>query len=452
MMHFYVVNMKRLFICLSVLVLVGIQLAQGKQSPRNIILMISDGWGYNQILATNYFSAGKSPAQAYELFPVVLPLTHYSANGHGYDGKIAQADATYVKQRPTDSAASGTAFATGKKTFDAAIGVGTDSLPLPNISQYAHSLGKSTGVITSVQISHATPAAFLAHNINRRNYAAIAQDMLLKSPASVIIGAGHPHHDDNAKPVSPENYDYQYVGGNSLWKAVKSGNVKGKLPTTWTLVENASTFDSIAKGLAPVPTRLLGIAKSRSSLQFSRMGDLDKEEVGQTPLNTGIPNLATLSLAGLRVLSQNSKGFFVMIEGGAVDWAGHGNRSARLIEEQMDFNIAVDSVISWIGKNGGFAENLLIVTGDHETGYLTGPGTVLDQGQAGIRPVKSRGRGKMPEMQWNSTNHTNQLVPLFAKGTGSAFISSAITGKDPVLGKYTDNAAVGRALFNIWAP
>ena len=91
-----------------------------------------------------------------------------------------------------------------------------------------------------------------------------------------------------------------------------------------------------------------------------------------TPLNTTVPSLALMTKGALNVLDNDPDGFFVMIEGGAVDWANHANQLGRLIQEQNDFNDAVDVAIDWIKANGGFEKNLLIVTGDHETGYLDG--------------------------------------------------------------------------------
>jgi len=141
-----------------------------------------------------------------------------------------------------------------------------------------------------------------------------------------------------------------------------------------------------------------------------------------------------------------------MIEGGAIDVAGHGNFIARAIEEKTGFNQAVRTVIAWIEKNGGWKENLLVITGDHETGYLTGPKGLYEISPNSFavdyNPV-NRGKGKIPGYAWNSNSHTNQLVPLFAKGACAVPLRATALKLDPVRGEYTDNAIVGKVLLQI---
>ena len=91
------------------------------------------------------------------------------------------------------------------------------------------------------------------------------------------------------------------------------------------------------------------------------------------PLNRNVPTLATMSKAAINCLDNNPKGFYLMIEGGAVDWANHANQPDRMIEEQIDFVEAVEAVVAWIESHGGWDETLLILTADHECGLLWGP-------------------------------------------------------------------------------
>lgn len=423
--------MKKLLLTLSLSLLSQIAIAQ---TPQNIILMISDGCGLEAIRSTNLYQSGKlQGVQSYESFPVSVFQSTFSLHG-GYDPTQAKQDKTYVRNKPTDSAASGTALSTGVKTYDAAIGVDSDSLPVSNVSQVAHRVGKSMGVVSSVQISHATPASMIAHNTSRKNYAQIAIEMFTLSHADVIMGAGHPEFTDNNKPT--EERDFQYVGGEHLWKRLKAGTLQGA-EEFWKLIEAKSAFDSLAAGYGKIPERLVGIAQVRSTLQMSRDGASENDQPFADPMNPGVPALATMAQGALRVLHQNPKGFFLMIEGGAIDWAAHNNQPGRLIEEEMDFNRAVDSVVSWIENNGGWENNLLIVTADHETGYLS------------LDPKASKGKGKLPAMSWRSKGHTNQLVPLFAKGAGAEYLRKLADQKDPILGHYTDNAEVGAAIHHL---
>ena len=157
-----------------------------------------------------------------------------------------------------------------------------------------------------------------------------------------------------------------------------------------------------------------------------------------------------------------------MIEGGAVDWAGHSNNMDLMIGELMDFNEAVDAVIDWVNTNdSAWANTLLIVTSDHETGYLTpGPGIFQDQPLGEVSDdtlalekiiANSGGRraswldadsdsvidsGELVYWAWNSGVHTNTLVPLYARGVGAELFDTYATSSDPVRGSYLDNTNV----------
>ncbi len=185
---------------------------------KNIILMVGDGMGYNHVLATDYYKAGRACTQDYERFPVRLGMSTYQyepVDGEyvllGYDTRRAWGEFNYVKGYATDSAAAATAMSTGTKTRDGAIGVNIGGRPLRHLVEIAEDRGMATGVITSVQWSHATPAGFIAHNGSRNNYEAIAREMIESSETDVIMGCGHPGYDDNGKPTDAKVY--KYVGG-----------------------------------------------------------------------------------------------------------------------------------------------------------------------------------------------------------------------------------------------
>ncbi|NJL30612.1 MAG: PEP-CTERM sorting domain-containing protein [Phycisphaerales bacterium] len=148
-----------------------------------------------------------------------------------------------------------------------------------------------------------------------------------------------------------------------------------------------------------------------------------------------------------------------MIEGGAVDWAGHANQLDRMIEEQIDFDNAVTEAVAWVEANSNWNETLIIVTADHETGYLMG----ASDGSAGFMDVngnnqfdagvdyahlKNNGAGNLPGASWYSGNHTNQLVPLFAKGAGAELFNNYIVGTDANLDNYYGLAANGWTGFD----
>jgi alkaline phosphatase len=426
--------------------------AAGAREPRNIIVMISDGWGYNQVTATDYYE-GRS--QAYEGFPVALGMSNYSANGDGYAPQRAWSEFSYRNLRPTDSAAAGTAMSTGVKTYDAAINIDMKGRRLESIVDRAEKMGKATGVVTSVEWSHATPATFVAHNASRNNYADIAMEMINHSACEVIMGAGHPWVDDNGQPVAARQY--KYVGGEVTWRALLAGAAGGDADgdgrtDPWTLIQDRSQFQLLATGTTP--RRVVGTAKVATTLQQARAGASDTPYAPAQ--NQGVPTLVEMTKAALNVLDNDPDGLFLMVEGGAVDWAGHANQSGRLIEEQSDFNRTVEAVVEWIEGHGGWDQTLLVVTGDHETGHLTGPGSGPDGAVSATvdaslwKPIVDQGRGNVPGMEWHSTNHTNQIVPFFAKGSGSELFPGRADETDPVRGRFLTNSTLGQVMLTLW--
>jgi alkaline phosphatase len=302
---------------------------------KNVIVMIADGYGMNQILATNYW---QGTSQVYQGFPVQLYMSTYSQNGieeaapePAYDSAQAWADFWSMLLRPTDSAAAAAAMSTGVKTYDGRINIGPDGETLFTVTERAQQLGKSTGVVTSVEWSHATPVGFAAHNISRDDYVQIAQEMLA-SDLNVIMGCGHPCFNNNHVPVTPTvPNDWRYVGGQAQWNALANGQ------TDWTLIENHAEFIAMIGDPNP-PARVCGTAECRTTLQEAR--NLVAGEGANLPAlphsapRNDVPTLEDMTRAALNVLDENPEGFLLMVEGGAVDWANHGNLLNRCIEEE----------------------------------------------------------------------------------------------------------------------
>ncbi len=463
-------------------------------APKNIIVMISDGCGYNQIDATSLYQYGKVGSQIYESFPIRLGVSTYSiknldANGtykEKYEPDQVWKWFDYVKSGATDSAAAATAMATGFKTYNSAIGVDANKKPLKNISQRAKELGKATGVVTSVQLSHATPASFLAHVEGRDKYVNIAQEMILDSKADVIMGCGNPFFDNSGKPIS-SNHNYYFVGGEVVWKNLLSGAVDFDLngdsiidnsvedsdgdgvPDPWTLIQDLSDFQKLIDG--DTPKRVIGIPKVFETLQYRRSPIADRDGNGkiedidgnyarniyEDPFNSDVPSLKEMVDGSLNVLDNDPDGFFVMIEGGAIDWACHANSLPRMIEEQIEFNKAVEAVVNWVEKKSNWNETLLIITADHETGYLTGPGSgpygdnQYDSIEPVWNPLINNGAGKLPGSWWHSGGHTNSLVPIFVKGKGSDIFLKYADDNDPIRGAYIDNTEIAKIMFELWS-
>jgi alkaline phosphatase len=447
-----------------------------KKKAKNVILMISDGQGFNHMRVTNYYT---DSTPVYENFEYKFGMQTNSANNPaGYDPASMAANFLYAKGGATDSASAATAMYTGAKIYDGVINMTTGSEPLTTYFEMAAQAGKSIGAVSSVQFSHATPAAVYGHNSSRNNYAAIGFEGLYGSNPldyqpnngdnpiagnnglydslnyygnlKVLMGAGHGDYDNNGT-YDPTLTD-KYVGGTAAWMDFKTPPA----PNGWTLVETKAAFEAVADGTLN-PEKLLGVAQVNSTLQQSRDDGY--------PMNTNVPTLETMTRAALNVLDDNNKGFAVMIEGGAVDWAGHANQLDRVIEEQIDFNNAVKAVVDYLDNNtngNNWKNTLLIVTADHETGHLWGDGTgtyfdvnnnSIFEADIDYAHIVDNGENILPGGSFHSGSHTNALVPIYAEGAGSWMLENCIVGTDPNLtaiynldgswsGDYIDNTCI----------
>lgn len=443
-----------------------------QKTPKNIIIFIGDGMGYNHVNVASYYQYAELGKQIYESFPVKLGMSTHMLGGETYNPDSAWTKFNFFKKKPTDSAASGTALATGSKTYEAGLSVDTLKNKLITVLDKAEINGKSTGVVSSVPFSNATPAAFVAHNESRYNYKEIAKEMIMGSKVDVIIGGGHPLYNPDGTPIKSleertigkkEAYDrkdgdksegeiekaYKYVGGKDVWNLLNEGKAGSDsdndgIDDPWQLIQDREMFQKYANG--ETPKRVMGIYKSAQSTQVERDNSLDNGEPFSAPLNKEIPTLTEMTLAAINVLDNNPNGFVMMSEGGAIDWVSHSNLLHKTIEEQIDFNKAIEAVCNWVEQNSSWDETLVIVTADHETGYLVGPGSNNKESESVSemwRPIKNNGEGKLPSVEWFSKHHTNMLVPFYAKGIGSSNFLEVIKGNDKVRGNYIDNSDVG---------
>ena len=394
------------------------------EAPRNIILMIGDGMGLESVWAAGAFQFGSAYHKfggreklSFEKLSGFAWVTTYPLNLSSsptsdprplvsYDptwtrgGKPGQLD--YPRFGPeltfnlplegpgngygngagrkayaTDSGSAATSLACGIKTFISAIGMDNFNRPCQSIVEKFHEKGKKAGIVTSVQFSHATPAAFGAHNVNRKNYFAIAEEMIRVVQPEVVMGAGHPGFNGYGNPVTP-NY-YKYISDEDYRFITREGASGGG---PYTLVEKREDFLGLLEGIPP--GRIFGLVQNASGL---------KEVSGQGPSDAALtPSLREMTLGAVRVLSEEAPGFFLMVEGGAIDHGHHLNDLVLAIGETVRFQEAVQAVMDWIenpkNPRGGWDKNLLIVTADHETGYLTG--------------IAPKGPGVIPRHAYNS--------------------------------------------------
>ena len=440
--------------------------------PKNIIFMVSDGCGISPIKAAEYYTEKKA---SFESFPVQLwNCTHASATSgntgslsewnNTYESRLAWTGKDYLWKRKnaTCSGASGTAMSTGQKTYYYCLGVDLERNALKSIGRYAKELGKASGVATNSPYYDATPGAFFTNNESRTNYGELSRQAVIESNADVIIGCAHPEFDQDAQPV--EEPDYTNVGGkeildglregateyavasNSGWTTVRDIDGDGE-PDPWTFVEDSASLVKYLKG--ETPKRLFGIMPVDGSMQFYRTGT-NVHEVHYDDWNKEMPTMWQIGMTAINCLSKNENGFFVMIENDMVDLGGHKNRVGRQIEEEIEFIKTVDSVIYWIEHNSSWDETLLIITADHETGFIADPTFGEDSILLNHWQIIDNGVGNIPGLKYYATDHSNQLVPLYAKGAGCELLNSYADEWDFVRGKYLNNSEIGQTMFELW--
>ena len=301
------------------------------QQAKYIFFFIGDGMGINQIQMTELYSAelqgniGVAPL-LFTQFPIATIATTYSAtNG------------------VTDSAASGTALATGVKTRNGCIGVMKDKIThLKSIAVRAREAGCKVGVASSVAINHATPAAFYAHNENRKNYNAIGHD-LVTAGFDFYAGA-------DFWSVTPQDsiglYNLAYNNGYTITRGYKEFQKKARTSDKMILFQR--------NAVSKIDSRTIPYAIDRQKMDLT---------------------LSEITRAGINILTKDpEKGFFFIIEGGSIDWACHSNDAATVIHEVQDLDKAIGVAYEFYQQHPD--ETLIVVTADHETGGLgLGPGS-----------------------------------------------------------------------------
>ena len=272
--------------------------------PKNIIIMISDGMGFNHNEAASIYRYGYPRGQAYWKFTQLAVSTYSAETPQGFDPAMIYSDFTYMKKNPTESAAAATAISTGVKTNNICLGVDPSGKPARHIMEDAEAMGKATGVVSTMFFSHATPAGFVVHEASRERYSDIANYMLWKSAVDVIITAGHPWYDDDSRQVGglfpfpfETSRSYDRVGGEESWEKILNGEPGADadgdgIPDPWTLVDSRQGIKSLARGNPP--KRVLGIAPVFSTLQQMRSGNIYREPYGE-PLLPASPLLKEMA-------------------------------------------------------------------------------------------------------------------------------------------------------------
>lgn len=310
-----------------------------EKKVKNVILMIGDGTGLAQIASGQLAIAGPDGLLHMQTMPVTgIVKTHSSDN------------------LITDSAAGATAYACGLKTYNGAIGVAPDLTACKTILELAEQKGLSTGLISTSSITHATPASFASHVVQRSMQEEIASDFL-----------------DSGVEV--------FLGGGVRWFS------KEQRSDSLNLLEN---FEENGYEVVLSDEELRNSTNDKLLGLFADDG-LERKE--------GQPSSKVMVNKALEILDTDEDGFFLMVEGSQIDWAGHGNNVDYLKREVQDFDEAVEAVLEFARNDG---ETLVVLTADHETGGMT--------------MQKQVAEGDSLEIFWTTDYHTGIPVPLMAYG------------------------------------
>ena len=311
---------------LSLLVLLVLARAALAGQARYVFLFIGDGMGLAQVSAAGMYRAvleGEAGAGGGK-----LSFTSFPAQGvtttHSLDSLV------------TDSAAAGTAIACGVKTRNSFLGVDADGRRMPSVAEMARDAGMKVGIVTSVSLDHATPAAFYAHRKGRSSHYEIGLE-LAASRFDYFAGGGF---------LDPE-------GRKSTKAGEKIGLTDAIAKAGFAIVEDMASFEALKSGARAV------VAAPRLQDNGAMPYAIDAGE--------GDITLADLTAKGIEVLD-NPKGFFMMVEAGKIDWACHANDAMAAIGEVLALEAAVGKAVEFAA--GHPAETLIVVTGDHETGGL----------------------------------------------------------------------------------
>ena len=337
-------NKYKIFLLLPVILFLftgcAAQNEKGKTpAVRNIILMIGDGMGTYHTYAA--YTANKRNLTIYERSQYVGLARTTSANNY-----------------TTDSAASGTAIACGEKTNNGVLGQRPDGSRLKSMLEYAADNGLSTGVVVTCELTHATPAAFLAHVDGRGESENIALDVA-RSKVNVAIGGGRKFFE--ARSDAKNLTDSMKAKGFSV----------------------AYTIDEVK---AVQKNNLLGLLAEVGLPRYPERGEMLPEAVK----------------TAIDLLNQNKKGFFLMVEGSYIDYGAHANDQEYVVNETLDFDRAVKEAFDFAERDGN---TLVIVTADHETGGLTIRGGDYQTGNL--------------TTSFSTTGHTGVPVPVYAFGPGA---------------------------------
>jgi alkaline phosphatase len=379
---------------ISIVILLTLSVSAFAAKPKyakNIIFIVGDGMGISSLTGTRIYSQGAKGELNIEKFKTIGLVKTFSSDNY-----------------TTDSAAGATAFASGVKTYNGAIGVSDKRLdkkgksrPLQTVFDIARSVKKSIGIVTTTRVTHATPACFYAH-VDKRN-----------------------KENEIAAQLQNSKLDFLLGGGESFFTPFKEKLQK----SGWNYITTKKQLDALRSKDSKAPV----------------IGLFNKDHLSFSIHNKNEPELVDLVSFGLNRLKKNKNGYFFMIEAGRIDHAGHAN----LAKEQFGEVLALDKTVAYLLKNVDLKNTLIILTADHETGglALNGYGDLNKvKGEHFLKGESKKGDNSF--ISWatgsgsknestdksayhmKSANHTSVDVPIYSIGFGHQTMGGFMQNSD----------------------
>ncbi len=356
---------------------------------KNIIFMVPDGMGLANVTAARIFKNGpNSERLSFEKLPRIGYQSTHSAN-------------TLV----TDSAAGAAAWACGEKFNNGEISCHSQNGMCINspqtILELAESMGKTTGLVATSSITHATPAAWAAHVHSRECEAEIGRQFIEETGVDVLLGGDI--GENNQSPLyNCGQYSDQEID-SVIALAIDSG---------YRFVTNKTELNEAVENNSNKVLGLFAQGRRKTPETYRVTGS-------EYPPNE--PKLSEMTQAALSILEKDPDGFFLMVEGSQIDWGNHENRIYCQLGETLGFEEAVQVVVNWLNKNILRKWNtLLIVVADHETGSF-----VITGNYSGFP-----GNNRIVPDGWATTGHTAVDTIIRSSGPGSACLGRALDNTD----------------------
>lgn len=386
-----------------------------RRIARNVILLIGDGMGEAHRFAGQLLAVGREGRLAMDRLPVA-----------GQMGTTCVDETTFV----TDSAAAATAIATGAKTVNGCVAIDANGRELRTILELAKAAGRSVGLVSTCQITDATPAAFAAHVPHRADQSEVARQYIERVGVDVILGGGGAHWFPLGHALPLELRDARYRHGvGSDGDLVRRAHELG-----YEIAFDATTLQrALARRRHEPGGPLLGL--------FAPQEFFVQTAEGLGAIYDPPVSLADLTSAAIETLAPNPNGFFLMVEESAIDRMAHQNNAPLMLKGVLELDRAVQVALAFASRSPH--DTLIVVTADHECGGLAVAGS-LDQpypyepggglldtllaGEDGPFPVAGTGYGFV--LGWATTGHTAAPVPITAAGPGAERLAGSIENTD----------------------